>query len=634
MIRKYQEGGMAADPQEQIVQLVQAAMGGDQQASAQIQQIMEAAQQGDQQAAQLAEMIMQVMNQMQGGAPEQGGGAPVAARNGAKLNYIKKLKGECPEGQQLVYFKEGGRVCKKCIEAAAGGAKVKDGKKEIADFKKKKACGGSKMKFELGGETPQKPKKKESKQPTKRLDPRTTTTLPGGKYPEYWTSQERQLWERLHGSNDEGAAAVENKGVGKNKCGSKLKKHQQGGTIEFFQAGGKKRFQVASTKGGNVKYFDTDEEARAYQRTLPQGSSVRRDLGKEWKGSVLKVDRTKDASTAYARQQAEAPYNKLAFKDAYALARKNGVRWFGYKGKVYKSDLEGKAAKNNLTDMEAIYGNNLGWSGHPKMGTKASQQARAGYRKEIDAKQGNRNAVYKGKTNRQVSEEADRKQTWNSADFIDAISPQTAIGNFINMGTSALMGEKYTPQIYKAGYNIPGLAKDMVEGNYGDAAFRGVDAYMMFGMPGAGKAIDWAGTRFAPRLGTMGPKSAYLSRKATVAVPEGGRQINPMAMRAISGNGTSRVNGFGMRSMQRAANEGMLDRFAINGGMNNATRFGNAAVQNANTGTTYIYRNVDKAGNLIGNSYDRAVDAAVKGVSPFGLASEPVVQQAYHVADK
>jgi hypothetical protein len=85
---------------------------------------------------------------------------PVSARLGAKLNYIRTIKGECPEGQQLVYFKEGGRVCKKCVEAA-GGAKVKDGKKEIADFKKacggkaKKACGG--RKFEDGGKS-QKPK--------------------------------------------------------------------------------------------------------------------------------------------------------------------------------------------------------------------------------------------------------------------------------------------------------------------------------------------------------------------------------------------------------------------------------------------------------------------------------------------
>ena len=100
---------------------------------------MQAAQQGDQQAGQLAEVIMQVMNQMQGGAPEQGG-APVVARNGAKLNYIKKLKGECPEGYEMAYFKAGGKVCKRCqkkIEKNCGGGKSK------------KACGG--LKFHKAG---------------------------------------------------------------------------------------------------------------------------------------------------------------------------------------------------------------------------------------------------------------------------------------------------------------------------------------------------------------------------------------------------------------------------------------------------------------------------------------------------
>jgi hypothetical protein len=78
---------------------------------------MQAAQQGDQQAAQLAEMIMQIANQMQGGAPQ-------SARNGAKLNYIRRLKGECPEGYEMAYFKAGGKVCKKCqkkVEKACGG---------------------------------------------------------------------------------------------------------------------------------------------------------------------------------------------------------------------------------------------------------------------------------------------------------------------------------------------------------------------------------------------------------------------------------------------------------------------------------------------------------------------------------
>jgi hypothetical protein len=94
------------------------------------------------------EAMTAIAQQMQQSAqPTQ----PVTARLGAKLNYIRTIKGECPEGQKLIYFKEGGRVCKKCVEAA-GGAKVKDGKKEIADFKKKKACGGTKVsKNQMGG---------------------------------------------------------------------------------------------------------------------------------------------------------------------------------------------------------------------------------------------------------------------------------------------------------------------------------------------------------------------------------------------------------------------------------------------------------------------------------------------------
>ena len=41
----------------------------------------------------------------------QGG---VMAKFGAKLEYIKKLKGICPEGYELKFFKQGGSVCKVC----------------------------------------------------------------------------------------------------------------------------------------------------------------------------------------------------------------------------------------------------------------------------------------------------------------------------------------------------------------------------------------------------------------------------------------------------------------------------------------------------------------------------------------
>ena len=32
------------------------------------------------------------------------------------LNYINKLRGQCPEGQELQFFKIGGKVCKKCAK--------------------------------------------------------------------------------------------------------------------------------------------------------------------------------------------------------------------------------------------------------------------------------------------------------------------------------------------------------------------------------------------------------------------------------------------------------------------------------------------------------------------------------------
>lgn len=81
------------------------------------------------------------MQKMQGGA---------MARLGAKLEYYKKLKGVCPEGQELVFFKQGGRICKACQKKAN---KVEKGKKmnPVEEFKNKRKdiksnkC-GSKMK--------------------------------------------------------------------------------------------------------------------------------------------------------------------------------------------------------------------------------------------------------------------------------------------------------------------------------------------------------------------------------------------------------------------------------------------------------------------------------------------------------
>lgn len=104
---KFQEGGSLGD--DPITQLVQAFMQQDPQAIQQIQQIYQAAQQGDEQAIQLLQQIQQRAKEM---------GTPMA-KNGTKLNYIQRLRGKCPEGYELEYFKAGGKVCSKCMKKAA-----------------------------------------------------------------------------------------------------------------------------------------------------------------------------------------------------------------------------------------------------------------------------------------------------------------------------------------------------------------------------------------------------------------------------------------------------------------------------------------------------------------------------------
>lgn len=101
---KHQQGGTVQQQniQQQVKQLVQAATQGNKEASAQIQQIVDAAKQGNQQAIQILELIQQEIQLLQ------------MARRGAKLNYLKSLKDQCPEGEEVIYFQKGGNICKKC----------------------------------------------------------------------------------------------------------------------------------------------------------------------------------------------------------------------------------------------------------------------------------------------------------------------------------------------------------------------------------------------------------------------------------------------------------------------------------------------------------------------------------------
>lgn len=214
--------------QQQIVQLVQAAMQGNQQATQQIQQIMQAAQQGDQQAAQIAQMIQQVAQQMQQQQVR-------AAKFGAKLNYIKQLKGQCPEGYKMEYYKEGGQLCKKCMKVHQDGGEVKQTPNTVAgQFKMEAAkCGKKMKKREAGGVV--------------------ETEKCGGK-------------PKLK----------------KKACGGPMKKKACGGTVKKDACGSKMK---AEQKGGRVSLKKETSKGEPYERVTTRrwsdGTTSRREMGED-----------------------------------------------------------------------------------------------------------------------------------------------------------------------------------------------------------------------------------------------------------------------------------------------------------------------------------------------------------------
>lgn len=142
------------------------------------------------------------------------------AMNGAKLNYINKLNGKCPQGTHLSYYRIGGTLCKKC-EADA----YNENSDPIKAFKQKcggkvkkavkQKCGGKVKKKELGGEMDDKKnqdKPKLVKKPQNKITPkkpqnprpgpRDLKELPNGKYPKYWTANQRGQWDRDHNEGD------------------------------------------------------------------------------------------------------------------------------------------------------------------------------------------------------------------------------------------------------------------------------------------------------------------------------------------------------------------------------------------------------------------------------------------------
>ena len=111
--------------EQQIRQLIQDADQGDEQALGYIGQILQQQPEAledlialSQQlgANNLAQMLMQYANQGQQPANQQQQSQTPSMKLGAKINYIKSLRGQCPDGYEMKYFRKGGRFCKECMK--------------------------------------------------------------------------------------------------------------------------------------------------------------------------------------------------------------------------------------------------------------------------------------------------------------------------------------------------------------------------------------------------------------------------------------------------------------------------------------------------------------------------------------
>lgn len=132
VLNKYQQGGQMGN-QEELQKAFMAFLVQDAQSQGIQIQTEEDFQSYIQQLGEegLAAKQQEFMQKMQGGQ---------MARLGAKLQYYKSLKGSCPEGQEMVFFKEGGRICKACQgkKMEDGGQTPKKKKNAVEEFKSKR----------------------------------------------------------------------------------------------------------------------------------------------------------------------------------------------------------------------------------------------------------------------------------------------------------------------------------------------------------------------------------------------------------------------------------------------------------------------------------------------------------------
>ena len=229
---KFQKGGQINMNEQQLQQaflqyLMQKTGAQDEQ---QLEQVVQ--QLGEDGLKQAYAQFMQEMQQQQ----------VQAAKFGAKLNYIKKLNGQCPDGYELQYYKSGGQLCKKCIKNQV----MQDGEYLPQDPIDQFKCGRKikKKKCEAGGTVDM--DKCGAKMKKKKCEDGGIVNI------------------------DKCGAKIkkkkcENGGlISFDKCGNKMKKKQQGGDLETSKPTktNKTPFIVYNDKGKKKVTYVKDQATR------------------------------------------------------------------------------------------------------------------------------------------------------------------------------------------------------------------------------------------------------------------------------------------------------------------------------------------------------------------------------------
>lgn len=130
---------MNEEGKKQIAQILINANNGDKEAQKWVQSMIQRAQQGDTEAQQIVQLMQEVAQEVAQEMQQESLDTRIA-KFGAKLNYLRQLKGKCPMGYEMQYYKKGGRVCNTCVKKQAMGDKVVSPKENVIDEFKAK-CG-------------------------------------------------------------------------------------------------------------------------------------------------------------------------------------------------------------------------------------------------------------------------------------------------------------------------------------------------------------------------------------------------------------------------------------------------------------------------------------------------------------